>query len=120
MYFELEDRTVSGWAPTVDVCERAGEFVILVELPGVERSDVRLAWKEKCLVISGQKKRQPVPGAVAQYLCVERTYGPFRREIDIHIPVDHTRAYARLEDGLLRIHVPKSTVQAEEVVIPVL
>ena len=44
MYFEFQERPRQGatWSPTVDVCERADEIVIFVEMPGVSRSDVQL------------------------------------------------------------------------------
>ena len=46
MYFEFHEQPQQGatWTPTVDVCERPDEIVIFVEMPGVQRSDVQLAW----------------------------------------------------------------------------
>jgi HSP20 family protein len=122
MYFEFESqpRRAAIWSPTVDVCERAAEIVILVEMPGVERSDVQLAWNDGVLVISGQKRRQPPDKGVATYLCVERSYGQFRREITINIPIDYKRASAELKDGLMRIRLPKADSKPEISEIPIL
>ena len=75
--------------PHVDVCERAEEIVILVEMPGVERKDVSISWKDQILSISGHKRQQP-DSANARYMCVERSYGPFRREI----AMDHLGRFA--------------------------
>src|SRR6516225_1629327 len=106
MYFEFQEKPRQGatWSPTVDVCERPDELVIFVEMPGVDRADVQLAWNDGLLIISGLK-RQRYEGGAATYLCVERTYGHFRREIAIKIPVDHKKAKAHLKDGLMRIHL---------------
>jgi HSP20 family protein len=90
MYFEFEARTQRGatWTPMVDVCERDTEIVIFVEMPGVDKSDVQLSWNQGVLIISGQK-RQHVPGSGrSRYLCLERAYGQFRREIEINVPID--------------------------------
>ena len=85
MYFEFEEQPRHGttWSPTIDVCERQNEIVIFVEMPGMDRSDVRLAWTEGVLIISGIKRQRPNEGAT--YICVERAYGHFRREIEIRI-----------------------------------
>ena len=101
MYFEFQAQPRQGatWLPNVDVCERPGEFIVFVEMPGVDRTDVQLSWTDGVLIISGLKRQQPNRG-VARYFCVERSYGHFRREIAINVPVDHKKAKAALRDGL--------------------
>ena len=120
MYFEFpaQLRQAAVWSPTVDVCERTHEIIIFVEMPGVYRSDVQLAWNDGILIISGIKRQTPPDPDVAKYLCVERTYGHFRREISIAVAVDHKAAKAMLKDGLMKIHLPKA--KPEVVNIPIL
>ena len=122
MYFEFEPQPRRGatWTPTVDVCERPAEIVIFVEMPGDDRSDVQLAWNDGVLIISGQKRQHPPDKGVATYLCVERAYGQFRREITINIPIDPKRAKAELKDGLMRIRLPKLESKPEASEIPIL
>ena len=103
--------------PQVDVCERATEIVILIEMPGVERKDVRISWKENVLIVAGQKRQKSEVGA--RYTCVERNYGPFRREIPISIPIDHKNAKAELREGLMKIHLPKLGESGERSSIPI-
>ena len=119
MYFEYQAQPQQGatWTPTVDVCERANEIVIFVEMPGVDRSDVHLAWNDGVLIISGQKRQMPPDYGVAKYLCVERTYGHFRREITINLTVDHKQASAELNNGLMKIHLPKSKPEVTNIPI---
>jgi HSP20 family protein len=111
MYFEFREQPRQGttWTPTVDVCERPDAIVVWVEMPGVDKNDVQIAWHEGVLIISGVKRQRPAGRDVATYLCVERTYGHFRREISIKIPIDHKTAKAELNNGLLKIHIPKRT-----------
>src|SRR5947207_6748289 len=121
MYFEFQEQPRQGttWTPTVDVCERAEEVVIFVEMPGVDRSDVQLAWNDGVLIISGLKRQRPSGQGVATYLCVERTYGHFRREISIKIPIDYKHAKAELKNGLMKIHLPKRA-EPDIATIPIL
>jgi len=120
MYFEFQEQPgkATTWAPTVDVCERADELVIFVEIPGVDRSDMQVAWTEGALIISGLKRQRSSGEGVATYHCVERTYGHFRREIAIKIPIDHKNATAELKNGLLKIHLPKRT-EPDVTIIPI-
>ena len=106
------------YLPQIDVCERPHEVVILVEMPGVERKDVTISWKDNILILSGQKRRQPGPGD-ARFLCVERSYGPFRREIAIGISIDYKKAKAELKNGLMRIHLPKAPATKTRETIPI-
>jgi HSP20 family protein len=120
MYFEFQERLqqAATWSPTVDVSERTDEIVIFVEMPGVHRSDVHITWNDGILVISGVKRQQESDEGPATYLCVERAYGHFRREIALKIPVDQNGAKARLQDGLLKIHLPKRK-EADIATIPI-
>ncbi len=121
MYFEFQVQPSQGatWSPTVDVSERPKEIVVFVEMPGVDRADIQLTWHEGLLILTGLKRQQPANlKDGAKYLCVERLYGPFRREISIKVPIDYKHAKAELKEGLLRIHLPKR-MEPETVVIPI-
>jgi HSP20 family protein len=121
MYFEYQEQPGPGatWTPTIDVCERADEIVIFVEMPGVDRSDIQIVWSEGVLIVSGLKRQRPSGRGVATYHCVERAYGQFRREIAIKIPIDHKNAKAQLQNGLLKIQLPKRT-EPDVTTIPIL
>ena len=121
MYFEFEARTQRGatWSPMIDVCEREDEILIIVEMPGVDKADVQLSWNHGVLTISGNK-RQHLPGKRTRYLCLERAYGQFRREIEINVPIDRKAAKAEMDNGLLRISLPKASSKSEPSHIPIL
>lgn len=125
MYFEFpysalrHQPLAATWVPTLDVCECSTEIVISVEIPGVESDDIHLSWKDGILSISGTKRKQPPQDAGVHYLCVECTYGNFRRDIAINADVDFGLAKGELSNGLLRIRLPKTKRVPKEVVIPI-
>src|SRR5215471_10645285 len=106
------------YSPQIDVCERPNEIIILVEVPGIERRDVQISWKENVLTISGNKRRSTDPGVI-HYMCIERSYGPFRSDIVINVPIDHKKGKAELRDGLMKIHLPKAHVDTALNTIPI-
>ena len=118
MYFEFHQERRQGWAPAVDVCERPNEIVVFVEMPGASREDVKLSWNDGVLTISGIKREPPDPEGT-RYHCLERNYGQFRRELAIHIPIDHRQARAELRDGIMRIYLPKRTPAPQSGEIPI-
>lgn len=118
MYFEFHHERRQTWAPVVDVCEREDEIVLIVELPGIDRADVKLSWHDGVLTISGLKRQQPDTG-VARYHCVERNCGNFRRDIAINLPIEQDKARAELRDGVMRIYLPKRASKPETSEIPI-
>ena len=118
MYFEFHHGRKHSWTPSVDVCERGAEIVIFVEMAGVDRADVQLSWHEGVLTISGHKREHSEPD-VSCYHCVERSYGQFRRDIAINIPIEQSLARAELRDGLMSIYLPKRTTKPESSSIPI-
>jgi HSP20 family molecular chaperone IbpA len=92
------------WSPVVDLIETADSYLLLAELPGVRREDLQLQVLERRLELSG--RRQPLAESKG-FLRMERSYGPFRRTVDFAAPVAADGITAGLEQGILRIHVPK-------------
>jgi len=117
--FEPEETFRSAWGPVIDVVETREQVALRVELPGVRKGDIRLRWREGLLTITGIKTRHRDAEANARYLCVERQYGEFRRDIAIGTPIDFERCSARLVDGLLLIRLPKSAKERGDAYIPI-
>ena len=117
--FEGEERFQAAWTPTIDVYERTDAIVIRVELPGVEKSDIRLRWRDRVLEITGIKRRQPSEGDSCRYLCVERQHGRFRRDVAINAVVNFKEAVADLRDGVLKIRLPKRVGPDDGISIPI-
>src|SRR2546428_14185523 len=46
----------SNWQPRVDMCETPEAFIVEVELPGVQREDVRIQIEGDFLPITGERR----------------------------------------------------------------
>jgi HSP20 family protein len=110
---------VGNWIPNVDLGEDAERIIIQVEVPGIHISQLRVTCHGGFVQISGDKKH-PVPKGEAHFLCLERSYGKFSRTIHLNAPVDLDGAKAHLQNGILKIVVPKIIDRRKlERVIPV-
>lgn len=96
-----------GWTPPVDVHETPDRFVIMAEIPGLRRDDIRIEVRDGTVTISGT--RPEACGVGEQYQRVERGRGSFSRSFLLPEPVDASRVSADLREGLLTVVVPKAS-----------
>lgn len=95
-----------GFRPNVD-CFHTDDphaLTVVVELPGVDPSTVRIVAGERVLVIAGERERPSAPARVYQQMEIE--YGAFQRQVRLAEDVDPERASARFEHGILTVELP--------------
>ena len=92
--------------PHLDIAERTDDYLITVEVPGVEQSDVDIELDGDSLVISGEKRQESTDESDS-YHRVERSYGAFRRVLTLPRDVDRDRIDANFKDGVLKVSVAK-------------
>lgn len=93
--------------PVIDVFENAENILIEAELPGVSKNSVKVSIVEGGLVIEGEKAGVREESENVKYLCIERSFGKFRRSIEIPAPADMSKIRARYREGVLIITIPK-------------
>ena len=109
----------SEWSPAVDVFEARDRLVVVVEVPGLAPESLRVVFRERELVLSGERRpRRTGPGC--SFLCLERPHGRFERVIPVEAPVDVARAKATLRGGLLTVSLPRLRERrGRETVVPI-
>ena len=100
------DALASECVPTLDVYETDDAVEIVVDLPGMSPSAVRVLSKGDAILIVGEKPPRRVRGESTFHL-VERGYGRFARAVRAGRTCDTARAKAVMIDGELRITLPK-------------
>ena len=96
-----------AWAPAVDIAERKDAYAVTVELPGVKLDDLEITLEDGLLTIQGERHFTN-DSSEEQYHRVERSSGPFRRAITLPAHIEADQVNASMEDGVLRILVPKA------------
>jgi HSP20 family protein len=95
----------AGWTPPVDLLETTDAYVIIAELPGVERDEITISMHDDGRVTFAGVRRERVGD---EYHRVERGHGTFSRTFHLPIPVDGDRISADLRDGVLTVTCPKA------------
>jgi HSP20 family protein len=106
------DRAAPGpqlWVPAMDVAEKPDAYLINVELPGVDPSQVDINFEQNVLTLRGTKPSS-FDAANGEYrvYTAERVSGEFERAVRLPDFVDSERIEASYAHGLLRITVPKA------------
>lgn len=106
--FGRESISPADWAPAVDISETDKEYLIKAELPEVRREDVQVNIQDDMLVIRGERRAEKEEKG-KRYHRIERSYGTFARSFGIPDDADPTTITAEFKDGILDVHVPKTT-----------
>lgn len=100
-----------AWNPVVDIKENEKEYVILAELPGMNREDLDVHVTGDVLVIQG-KREEAKEDKREGFIRKERNFGTFYRSFRLESMVKPDHILAEYKDGVLKLVVPKA-VQAE-------
>lgn len=97
----------ADWSPAADVYNREHEYVIMIDLPGIEREALELSLDDNRLLVRGVRA---VEQDAAQR--IERKHGRFLRRFGPLPPtVDQSAITAEYKDGVLMIRLPKRQEQ---------
>jgi HSP20 family protein len=95
----------AGWTPPVDLLETTDAYLIIAELPGVDREDLSISMHDDGrLTLSGVRRER----LGDEYHRIERGHGTFSRTFHLPIPVDADHITADLRDGVLTVSCPKA------------
>lgn len=95
-----------AWAPVVDIHETDDAVVVSAELPGIEKDQVNVEYKDGVLALRGERKFSREVKE-ENYHRIERSYGTFHRSFSLPAPVEEEKISARMKDGILEIRLPK-------------
>lgn len=102
----------------MNVSETENQIKATIELPGVSEKDVEVRIDDGVLTISGEKKEEQTEEK-ENYHFMERSYGAFRRSIQLPSSADTTQVRATFDKGVLTVVVPKNPQQERSCKIPI-
>ncbi len=104
----LHDDEVShrNWNPVVDIYEDESAFVIVAEIPGVDKKDIEIDVKDRVLTLKGERSSDK-ESAGEKYYRRERCHGEFERAFSLPENVNPDTIDASFKDGVLKLEIPK-------------
>jgi len=94
----------TAWVPTTDIFARGNDLVIRCELAGVYQTDIDISLASGVLSVSGER-RSELGEEDVEFYTRERSYGHFRRTINLPDGVSESKMDAGFVNGLLEITI---------------
>jgi HSP20 family protein len=98
---------MAEWSPLTDIYEDNDNFKLKLDIPGVDKNDVKISYSNGQLTINGERKQEKESGN-SKYHRVERTYGKFYRSFNLPQKIQEDKIDAEFKNGQLVINIPKS------------
>jgi len=92
--------------PVLDISEGKTEITVKAEIPGVEAGDLDVSLDGRMLILKGEKKQEK-EDKDENYHRMERTYGYFRRTVQLPADVDPSNVEASYKKGVLKVVLKK-------------
>ena len=93
--------SLGNWVPRMETYRKDNDYVVRLDLPGVNPQDVHVETEGNLLTISGERKREETG---SEYR--ETFYGKFERQITLPQGVEADKVTANYQHGVLEIRVP--------------
>ncbi|MFC2085133.1 Hsp20/alpha crystallin family protein [Bacteroidota bacterium] len=92
-------------APLVDIIETDENHILIANMPGVDKENIRIKIEDDSLIIMGRIEYNQV--TINKYVLKETEGGNYYRKFNISDSVDEGRIEAKFEGGQLILTLPK-------------
>lgn len=105
----FSDQNLINWTPKVDITETDQNFVVHADMPGVHKDDIRIAFENGILTVSGKRESHHEHKEDGKVVHSERSSGEFCRSFSLPKAVDSPKIKAKVNEGILTVTIPKTT-----------
>lgn len=99
------DASMSGWVPPLETLHRDGQYLVRVDLPGVDPKDVEISVHDGTLTIKGERK-ETQDGEQGAHWYRETRHGMFERRLTLPAGVEVDKIHASYTSGVLEVTMP--------------
>lgn len=100
-------KTLRTWAPSTDITEDENEYLIRMDIPGMDKKDIKVNYQEGRVTISGERHTQEKEEK-KDFVRQERYRGSFYRSFTLPEQVRDDDIKATFNQGVLTLKVPKA------------
>jgi len=100
-FFGRAEAPAGTWVPRMESYRKDNNYVVRIDLPGVDPKDVSVQAESNVLTISGERKSEETK---ADYR--ETFYGKFERSLTLPQGVETDKIAAQYKNGVLEVQVP--------------
>jgi HSP20 family protein len=94
------------FVPTADIFETEASLTVVMEMPGVDKSNVDISIEDGVLLVQGRLDFAKYEGM--QPLYTEYNIGHYRRSFSLSNKINQEKIGAEMSDGVLTLSLPKA------------
>lgn len=98
--------TFTSWTPSVDIKSEDKQYVIFVDVPGVDPDKIEVFVEQNALIIKGERHTESEEEKEG-YSRIERFTGSFYRRFTLPVDAEGDKIEAHTKNGVLEINIPK-------------
>lgn len=107
--FDNRGKELGSWAPSCDISEDENEYLIHMDIPGMEKEDIKVNFQDGRITITGERKMEEKEEK-KDFIRRERYKGSFYRLFTLPETVKEDEIQASFKDGVLKLVMPKAEV----------
>ena len=112
---QLAMKKVSTWRPAVEIKQSENDYIVKVQLPGVNKDDIEVELDNDFMTITAkieeEKAEKEQDEKNLKYHTCEFRYGKYKRTISFDQPIRSEDADADYKNGILTIKLPKQQIE---------
>jgi HSP20 family protein len=112
---DTDTETLPSWYPAADIYETKDDYVFKLEVPGLNKDDIKVELKDHTLSINGEKKEEKEVKK-DDYHRIESYSGTFSRSFVLPKDIDAKKVNASMKDGVLELRVAKAEEQKSKAI----
>jgi len=97
-----------SFSPTLDMQEKDDKFIIKIDIPGADESNINVKIENQQLTVSAATRKSGSHSGNGNTFRSERIMGQFERSVVLPAPVLAEKMKTEYKDGVLIITVPKA------------
>ena len=96
-----------SYSPPMNISETENDYLVMMDLPGVDKKDAEVNLKNGILTVSGERKTSEKSDENNR-IWHETTYGTFSRSFEFTSDIVEEKIKAKFNNGILNITIPKA------------
>jgi HSP20 family protein len=105
--------SIEARIPLCDVIDKGDKYIISLEVPGIQKDKIELKATDEHITISAAEEKK-IEKEEGSYVLNERSYRSFFRKIPFPENIVPTKIDAIVENGILKIELPKQRPKSIE------
>lgn len=101
-------RRENNISPSTDIYENVDEFIMIINMPGVNRSEIQVKVIDDSLIVFGRINYYEV--VERDYILNETELGNYYRKFKISSTIDKQKINAKYDNGQLTVILPKNEI----------